>query len=128
MTPEQVLNKQIENYLNDIPTPDRVACYVRDGQLEVCLGGPHVFWYFPETHTIRIKKQYPCLKPINGRLLDKNLLKRVYDKITQKPESVNLDKELKEKYRIDKKSKLSKDQLTLISKYEHAMQKTKPHK
>lgn len=121
MTPEQVLNKQLENYLNDTPTPDRVACYVRDNKLEICLGGPHVFWYIPETNLIRIKRQYPCLKPFNGRLINKETLKRIYDKITLTPESVSLDKQLKEKYRIQKKSKLNKDQLTLISKYEESM-------
>lgn len=121
MTPEQALNKQLENYLKDIPTPDRVACYVRDNKLEVCLGGPHIFWYFPETNLIRIKRQYSCLKPFNGRLINKETLKQIYDKITLTPGLVSLDKQLKEKYRIQKKSRLNKDQLTLISKYEESM-------
>lgn len=125
MTSEQVLNRQIENYLNDIPTPDRVACYIRDERLEVCLGGPHVFWYIPETNTIRIKKSYSCLSPINGRKIDKTILLKVYKKILNGGKTISLDKQLKKEFKIEKKSKLNKKDLETIAKYENAFKTNK---
>lgn len=120
MTPEQTINRFLENYLNDVPTPERLACYLKDGQVEVCLSGPHSFWYNPETDKIRIKKSYPCLLPINGRLIDKSILRSIYKKLTKTP-SISNNEMLREKYRIDKK-RIGKKELEEIAKYESAIQ------
>lgn len=125
MTPEQTLNQQIKNYLNDVPTPDRVACYICDKRLEVCLGGPHVFWYNPETNKITIKKSYSCLKSIDGRLIDKSILKQIYQKILMKGKTISLDNQLKKEFKIDKKSKLNQKDLETIAKYENAFKTNK---
>lgn len=118
-SPAQTINEFLRNFLNDIPTNRRLACFIVDGKVEVCLGGPHRFWFDPETNKIRIKKKYDCLQPIDIKELDRKLLRDIFHRI-QKPEELTLDEKIKQEYGIEQKKKLNKKQLAEIAKYEDA--------
>lgn len=120
MSSEETINQFLTNFYLDIPTPERLACYIRDGKLEICLGGPHSIWYDPVLNQIKLKKKYSCLKPIDGKKLDKNIMLNIFKKLSGIITKSN-DELLKEKYRIVKRNKVNQKDQKIIAAYEEAM-------
>lgn len=114
------LNTWLSNNLNDTPPP-RTACYVVGELLYVYIyGGNHII-YNSNTNVIspQIKKPLHSfdLSKEEIKQVDKSLCRRIYEKKTGAVKKT-LDDEIKEKYNISKKNKLTEKQLAEIAKYE----------
>jgi hypothetical protein len=122
---EQTINRQLKNYLDDVCTSDRVACFLKNGILEICI--PESIFFNPVTMKGKLKKVYMGYIKINGSKLDKNIMLAICNKLAnkQKVESQkDRDDKVKKKFGIQSKRVTEKTR-TLISKYEEAINSNK---
>lgn len=123
MNTEETINKFLLNRLNDVCTPDRVAVYITNGILEICI--PESIFFDPVTKKGKLKKIYAGGVTIDGSKLDKELMIKLFHKLSVKELSPKekqeaVDRMILEKYRIEGKitKKKMKNATKEIQKYE----------
>ncbi len=112
--------------MDDVDTPDRLAVFVKDGILEICI--PESIFFDPVTQKGRLKKIYAGGVKIDGSKLDKQLLIKLFKKhskkkLTHKELQEIEDKKLLEKYKVQgKPTKRKMKKATVeIQKYEQIL-------
>lgn len=119
--PEDTLNLFLLNRLNDVCTPDRVACYIKDNKLIAYVGGDDKVTFDPSTQVIGCQFIYSGGKRFRPQYINKDTLNKLYVKLTSKQEArVNPDAELKKDFRVTTK-KVNDKVRNDIAKYEEAL-------
>lgn len=122
---EATINRQLKNYLDDVCTSDRIACFLRNGILEICI--PESIFFDPVTMKGKLKKVYMGYMKIDGSRLDKNIMLAICKKLANKKKEEtqeDRDKKIKEKFGIQSK-RVNEKTRQLISKYEKAINSNK---
>jgi hypothetical protein len=94
---------------------------VVEGILKVFIQGGESVNYDPSSDEIIILEKYSAGLKIKKSDIDKQQLRDLYSKLTEKKKEVNLDKELKEKYGIPINKRLTAKGRTEIAKYQAAI-------
>ncbi len=118
------LNEGLLNFLEDNCVQPRWACYLRGNMLFVYLCGGKVIRY---DGTFILDNPYNGGFIITEKDIDINIIKQIYKKLLAKNQTSTIcyEEELKNKYKITKKNKLSAKELSTIAKYEEAIKRNK---
>ena len=122
--PEDTLNLFLLNRLNDVCTPDRVACYIKDNKLIAYVGGDDKVTFDPSTQVIGCQFVYAGGKRFRAKYINIDTLNKLYIKLTSKTEKVNPDAELKKDFRVTTR-KVNQKVRNDIAKYEEALKANK---
>jgi hypothetical protein len=119
-----LFNEAVSNFLHDIATQPRYACYIVEGQLRVYIQGGEYIAYDPSLNQIIILDKYSAgLKPKKSNI-DKELLKKVYQKLMGKLQPKETEDDLiKQKYGISSNRKLTEKQRREIQRYKASLEK-----
>ena len=117
VVPEEVINRFLLNRLNDVCTPDRFCCQIKDGKLYAYVGGGDKIIYNPATDTLDLQYIYYGYLHLKKYKLNKKIFKDIFDMLSNVKIEKTPDQILKEKYGITSKrvnGKIKKE----IMKYE----------
>lgn len=120
----EYINKKLSNVFNKISCPERLACYLKDGKMVCYMNGGDKFIYNPSDGSIEKQETYILGFDFNEDLIDKDLLDGIIENIQRKTKIDNETSQLRERYKITKKTIREKD-ISEISRYEQAMRNNK---
>lgn len=103
VVPEEVINRFLLNRLNDVCTPDRFCCQIKEGKLYAYVGGGDKIIYNPVTDTLDLQYIYYGYLHLKKSKLDKKIFKAIFDMLSNTTVEKTPDEILKERYGITSK-------------------------
>lgn len=116
-----LINTRLENFLNEVNSPERVPCFIHKNMLRCFVWGGDYFDYNPRLKIILLKHKYVLNSPPDISKIDASILDKIFLKLTR-PREKTFDEKLIEKYKLPYK-KIRQNIRLQIDKYEQAIEK-----